>query len=57
MGQQVQKKLNQKGNLTITQSKDSCVVYGMPKEADKLNASSFQCNPEELKATLKKVNS
>lgn len=38
--------------LTMAQSKESCVVYGMPKEAMELGAVQIQGSIPELRATL-----
>lgn len=41
-------KFKQAGALTIAQDKDSSVVFGMPGEAERLNAASFFLPPEEI---------
>lgn len=40
--------IRNKGGYTITQSKDSCAVYGMPKAADDIDASMHSITPEEI---------
>jgi two-component system chemotaxis response regulator CheB len=45
--------LHQAGGLTIAQEKESCVVYGMPKEAVIRNAVDAQMNPREIASFLK----
>ena len=39
------KAMKDSGSLTITQSAESCVVYGMPGEAVKLNGSTYSLSP------------
>lgn len=46
------KRLKDLGALTITQSEESCVVYGMPKAADELGASTKSLNLEKIAQTL-----
>ena len=41
-------KIRQAGGRTISQSKNSCVVYGMPREAELLNASEFVLDLEDI---------
>jgi len=36
------------GEHTITQTKDTCAVYGMPKAADDIGASSESLDPEKI---------
>jgi two-component system chemotaxis response regulator CheB len=52
------KMMKEKGAITIAQDKESCVVYGMPGEAVKLNAATYVLSPPkiaELLAELLKV--
>ncbi len=43
------------GAVTIAQDKESCIVYGMPGEAEKLGAVEHFLTPEALTTMLKKV--
>lgn len=45
-------KLYQSGGLTIAQDRQSCVVYGMPKEAISRGAVDVVLNPEQINFTL-----
>jgi two-component system chemotaxis response regulator CheB len=47
--------LHQAGGLTIAQTKESCVVYGMPHEAVIRNAIDAQMNLEEIALFLKRI--
>jgi len=49
--------LHNAGGLTIAQEKNSCVVYGMPKEAVDRNAIDLQMNLEELALFLRQLGS
>ena len=40
------------GALTFAQSEETCVVFGMPGEAVKLNAASYVLPPEQIAETL-----
>lgn len=40
--------IKKNGGLTITQNEESCVVYGMPKEARKRNASKYSLHVKEI---------
>ena len=40
--------VREQGGYTITQNKDSCAVYGMPKAADDIGASMHSLDPEEI---------
>ncbi len=40
--------LKNKGAVTIGQSKESCVVYGMPRAAEELGALTMSASPEEM---------
>lgn len=42
------KTMRDTGAITIAQSEDSCVVFGMPKEAIALNAASLIMSPDEI---------
>jgi two-component system chemotaxis response regulator CheB len=46
--------LHLKGCMTLAQDEDSCVVFGMPKEAIKLGAARFIGAPEEIREQLDK---
>lgn len=41
-------KIRQKGGYTITQTGDSCAVYGMPKAADDMGSSMQSLAPEDI---------
>ncbi len=45
-------KLRQSGAETFAQNEATCAVYGMPKEAVKLNAAVYICSPEEIRKHL-----
>ena len=45
-------KLMQNGSLTMTQDESSCVIYGMPKEAELLGASCYSGNLLEIRKVL-----
>ncbi len=40
--------LQQQGAVTMIQNKDSCVVYGMPGEAERLGAGKYKLSPERI---------
>jgi two-component system chemotaxis response regulator CheB len=44
--------LKESGAYTIVQNQESCVVYGMPGEAVRLNAASFILPPEDIADVL-----
>jgi two-component system chemotaxis response regulator CheB len=44
--------LKDKGAYTSAQSEESCVVFGMPKEAIKLNAAGFVGDPNQIRERL-----
>lgn len=48
-------KLMQNGCLTITQSESSCVIYGMPKEAEILGASCYSGDLFEIRQVLNRL--
>ena len=45
-------KLRQSGAQTFAQNEATCTVYGMPKEAVKLNAAVYICSPEDIRKHL-----
>lgn len=49
------KELRNRGAPTIVQNKESCVVFGMPGEAVKLNAADYILPPEEIAPTLNDI--
>ena len=40
--------LNEAGAMTFAQDEKSAVIFGMPKEAIRLNAAKMVVNPDEL---------
>lgn len=46
------KLMKDQGAITFAQDKESSVVYGMPGEAEKLNAAAFILSPEEIITAL-----
>jgi chemotaxis response regulator CheB len=44
--------LYQAGGLTIAQDRQSCIIYGMPKEAIDLGAVDVVLNPDQINYTL-----
>lgn len=50
------KAMKDKGMLTIAQSRESSVVFGMPGEAIGMNAASYILPPEKIARMLKKLN-
>lgn len=48
------KKIANGGGLTIAQSEESCVVFGMPRAAIELGAARFTLGPAEIAAVLNK---
>lgn len=46
------KALRDVGAVTIAQSEETCLVYGMPQEAVKLNAAKLQLPPHRIRAVL-----
>lgn len=56
-GAQEMKHLKDKGSFTIAQSKESCLVFGMPGEAAKLDAVKEFLNPTEIVNKLNAINS
>jgi two-component system, chemotaxis family, protein-glutamate methylesterase/glutaminase len=49
------KRMRDCGAVTIAQSRESCVVFGMPGEAVKLNAANYVLSPEEIIEFLRKA--
>ncbi len=47
--------IKEKGGITIAQSKSSCVVFGMPKEAIRLNGATFILSPDEIVRKVKEI--
>jgi two-component system chemotaxis response regulator CheB len=47
--------LHEAGAMTFAQDEKSCVIFGMPKEAIKMNAAKMIGNPEELINWLNKA--
>jgi|LGOV01.1.fsa_nt_gb two-component system chemotaxis response regulator CheB len=43
------------GAMTIIQDEASCVVYGMPREAELLNCVDFILNPKQIAIAIKQV--
>lgn len=46
------KKLRDQGARTIAQNKETCVVWGMPKEAEKINAAEFVLPIDEIASAI-----
>lgn len=46
------KQMKESGAITIVQDKDSCVVFGMPGEAMKLDAATYVFSPEKIAEAL-----
>jgi two-component system chemotaxis response regulator CheB len=44
--------MKDRGGITIVQNKESSVVYGMPWEAVKLNAATYELSPEMIAQAL-----
>ena len=49
------KVMREKGAITIVQDKESCVVYGMPGEAIKLDAATYVLSPDTIAAALESL--
>lgn len=49
------KELKNKGAFTITQSEESCAVYGMPRAADEIGASCWSASPNEMSQFFKQL--
>jgi len=50
------KEMKTKGAMTITQDKESSVVFGMPGEAIKIKAETFVLSPTDITSFLNKVS-
>ena len=50
------KKMRDSGAVTIAQNKESCAVFGMPKEAINLGGVKYVMSPEEIIDYLNEVN-
>ena len=48
-------RMKEKGAVTVAQDKESCVVYGMPAEAVKLNGTSYVLTPQGITAFLNSI--
>jgi two-component system chemotaxis response regulator CheB len=49
--------LRQKGGLTIAQSEETSVIFGMPGEAVRLGAAEYVLSPEQIAVTIRAVAS
>lgn len=49
------KMIRDRGGLTIAQNRESCVVFGMPGEAIRLDAAKYVLSPEEITQMLVRV--
>jgi two-component system chemotaxis response regulator CheB len=47
--------MREKKAITVTQDQESCVVYGMPAEAVKLNGSDYILPPQKIAALLNSI--
>jgi len=47
--------LKRAGAMTFAQDEESCVVFGMPKEAIRLGAAQFVGSPQEIRAEIDRV--
>ena len=54
-GAQELKLMKDAGALTLAQNETTCVVYGMPREAVRLDAATYVMSPEEMIATLRQI--
>ncbi|KAF0815330.1 Chemotaxis response regulator protein-glutamate methylesterase of group 1 operon [Andreprevotia sp. IGB-42] len=54
-GAQELKLMRNAGAVTIAQDEESCVVFGMPGEAVKLEAAHFVLAPDDIAATLRRL--
>ncbi len=48
--------LNKAGAITIAQSSESCIVYGMPKEAVIIGAADYSLSINEIITTISKFS-
>ena len=46
------RQMKEKGAVTIAQDEESCVVYGMPGEAVRLDAATYVLSPEKIAGAL-----
>jgi len=46
------KQLREKGGVAIVQNRESCIVFGMPGEAVRINAADYILAPEEITTML-----
>ncbi len=44
------------GGIILTQSKDTCAVYGMPRSCDNANLSSAKLSPEQLRQAIHQLS-
>ena len=44
--------LKKSGAETFAQSEETCAVFGMPREAVRLNAAQFVLSPEDIRKKL-----
>lgn len=49
------KLLRNKGGVTIVQNRESCIVFGMPGEAIRINAADYILTPDEITTMLTKL--
>ncbi|GAB6179507.1 chemotaxis-specific protein-glutamate methyltransferase CheB [Desulfotomaculum defluvii] len=49
------KAMREREAITIAQSKESCVIFGMPGAAIKLGAAAYVLSPEEIVVTLNEI--
>jgi two-component system, chemotaxis family, protein-glutamate methylesterase/glutaminase len=49
------KLLRDKGGVTIAQNRESCIVFGMPGEAIRLDAADYILSPEEITSMLTRL--
>lgn len=54
-GVEEMKILKEKGAVTVAQEKDSCVIYGMPGEAVKINAATYSLSLEKIAELINKA--
>lgn len=47
--------MKERGAVTIAQNEESSIVYGMPGEADRLNAATYLLSPDSIIDVLKRV--
>jgi two-component system chemotaxis response regulator CheB len=48
-------KLRNQGAITFAQDEASSVVFGMPREAIRLDAADFVCNPDQMRKHLDEI--